>query len=71
MIFINNCFLFFWSIFALLHPDPDQDWETGSGYVSRDPIVSGSIVDPYTDPDPNIAAGYSDGGKAKPASKGN
>jgi hypothetical protein len=32
--------------------DPDPDYESGSGYGSRDPIESGSNTDPYTDPDP-------------------
>jgi hypothetical protein len=31
-----NCYLFFWAIFALLDPD----YESGSGYGSRDPIES-------------------------------
>jgi hypothetical protein len=34
----TDCFLFFWTILALLNPDPDCKSESGS----RDPIVSGS-----------------------------
>ena len=52
-----NFFLLLWVIFALL--DPDQDSEYGSG--STDPIEYGSNSDPDSirsvDPDPNWESG--------------
>jgi hypothetical protein len=45
-----NFFLFLLVLFAFLVWDPDPDCR--SGYVSRDPIESGSNSDPDTDPDP-------------------
>ncbi len=42
----ENILHFLWVIFALLDPD----WESGSGYGSRDPTPLN--LDPDTDPDP-------------------
>ncbi len=46
----TNFFLLLWVIFALLDPDPDSEYGSGSG--STDPIEYGSNTDPVPDTDP-------------------